>query len=181
MPEIWVLLALSAVILYGASQVIGKLAIDSLAAPTMVAVNFLVSMPVYLLFFLCFLLSLGSFRVGFEYIIFGLVAALLGRAGYYTYLEALERGPVMIVGSVTAAYPAIITILAITLLGESLTTIQGVGVSIVIISMIGLSFSHSVSKGGTIFSRLSLILSILTLVLWGVWGIFVKLALKDCR
>ncbi len=175
MPEIWVLLALSAVVLYGVSQVIGKLAIDSIAAPSMVAVNFLVSMPVYLIFFLCFLLSLGSFQIGPEYIVFGIVAALLGRAGYYTYLEALERGPVMIVGSITAAYPAIITILAITLLGESLSAIQSVGVSIVV----GLSFSHGGSKSASGFTRLSLILSIITLVLWGVWGIFVKLALRE--
>lgn len=179
MPEIWVLLALSAAVLYGISQAIGKSAIDSLTAPSMVAVNFLVSMPVYILFLFCFLLSLGSFRIGFEYIIFGLVAALLGRAGYYTYLEALERGPVMIVGSITAAYPAIITVLAITLLGESLTFIQAVGVSLVIVSMIGLSFSHGSSNSGTSFTRLSLILSIVTLVLWGVWGIFVKLALRE--
>ena len=70
-------------------------------------------------------------------------------------------------------------ILAITLLGESLTAIQGVGVSIVIVSMIGLSFSHSSSKGDTTFTRLSLIFSIITLILWGVWGIFVKLALRE--
>jgi len=179
MPEIWVLLALSAAVLYGISQAIGKLAIDSLTAPSMVAVNFLVSMPVCILFFFCFLLSLGSFRIGFEYIIFGLAAALLGRAGYYTYLEALERGPVMMVGSITAAYPAIITVLAITLLGESLTSVQAAGVSLVIVSMIGLSFSHGSSNSGTSFTRLSLILSIVTLVLWGVWGIFVKLALRE--
>jgi transporter family protein len=179
MPEIWILLALSAAVLYGISQAIGKLAIDSLTAPSMVAVNFLVSMPIYILFLFCFLLSLGSFRIGSEYIIFGLVAALLGRAGYYTYLEALERGPVMIVGSITAAYPAIITVLAITLLGESLTSVQAAGVSLVIVSMIGLSFSHGSSKGSTGFTRLSLILSIVTLILWGVWGIFVKLALRE--
>jgi len=136
-------------------------------------------MPIYILFLFCFLLSLGSFRIGSEYIIFGLVAALLGRAGYYTYLEALERGPVMIVGSITAAYPAIITVLAITLLGESLTSVQAAGVSLVIVSMIGLSFSHGSSKGSTGFTRLSLILSIVTLILWGVWGIFVKLALRE--
>jgi len=179
MPEIWVLLALSAAVLYGISQAIGKLAIDSLTAPSMVAVNFLVSMPVCILFFFCFLLSLGSFRIGFEYILFGLAAALLGRAGYYTYLEALERGPVMIVGSITAAYPAIIAVLAITLLGESLTSVQAAGVSLVIVSMIGLSFSHGSSNSGTSFTRLSLTLSIVTLVLWGVWGIFVKLALRE--
>jgi len=179
MPEIWILLALSAAVLYGISQAIGKLAIDSLTAPSMVAVNFLVSMPVYILFLFCFLLSLGSFQIGSEYIIFGLVAALLGRAGYYTYLEALERGPVMIVGSITAAYPAIITVLAITLLGESLTSVQAAGVSLVIVSMIGLSFSHGSSNSGTSFTRLSLTLSIVTLVLWGVWGIFVKLALRE--
>ena len=85
----------------------------------------------------------------------------------------------MIVGSITAAYPAIITVLAITLLGESLTSIQAVGVSLVIMSMIGLSFSHGSSKGSTNFTRLSLILSIVTLILWGVWGIFVKLALRE--
>ena len=179
MPEIWILLALSAAVLYGISQAIGKLAIDSLTAPSMVAVNFLVSMPIYILFLFCFLLSLGSFRIGSEYIIFGLVAALLGRAGYYTYLEALERGPVMIVGSITAAYPAIIAVLAITLLGESWTSVQAAGVSLVIVSMIGLSFSHGSSKGSTGFTRLSLILSIVTLILWGVWGIFVKLALRE--
>ena len=85
----------------------------------------------------------------------------------------------MIVGSITAAYPAIITVLAITLLGESLTSVQAAGVSLVIVSMIGLSFSHGSSNSGTSFTRLSLILSIVTLILWGVWGIFVKLALRE--
>lgn len=178
MPETWILLALAAVVLYGVAQVIGKVAIGSLAAPAMVAINFLVTMPIYVLFLLCFIATASSFQVAPVFIVFGLLAAFFGRAGYYTYLEALERGSVTVVGSITAAYPAIITVLAITLLGETLTLLQAAGVGVIILGMVGLSYSHGLSGNAHGLNRQALIMSIITLILWGVWGVFVKLALS---
>jgi transporter family protein len=173
----WILIALAAAVLYGVAQAMGKHVIDKLSAPMMVFINFVVTMPIYILFLAAFLLSTGPWMSSIEPILFGLIAALLGRAGYYTYLEAVERGPVMIVGSITAAYPAIITILAITLLHEEITVLQGTGIAVIICGMIGLSLSHGDSAGKSRLSRASLILSLVTLAVWGVWGVFVKLAL----
>lgn len=171
------MLALTAATLYGVSQAMGKYVIDKLSAPMMVFINFVVTMPIYLLFLGAFLLSTGPWMAGVEPIFYGLVAALLGRAGYYTYLEAVEKGPVMIVGSITAAYPAIITILAITFLHETVTAVQAAGIAVIIGGLIGLSLSHEGSGSRSQLSRSSLVLSLVTLGIWGVWGVFVKKAL----
>ena len=178
MASEWILIALVAAVLYGVSQVAGKYVIDKLSAPMMVSINFVVTMPIYIVFLIAFILGLGPWLTSIEPVIYGLMAALLGRAGYYLYLEAVERGPVMIVGSITAAYPAIITVLAITLLHEDITMLQGFGIAVITCGMIGISLSHDSSSGRTL-SRTSLILSFLTLAVWGVWGVFVKLALDS--
>ena len=178
MASEWILIALVAAVLYGVSQVAGKYVIDKLSAPMMVSINFVVTMPIYIVFLIAFIIGLGPWLTSIEPVIYGLIAALLGRAGYYLYLEAVERGPVMIVGSITAAYPAIITVLAITLLHEDITMLQGFGIAVITCGMIGISLSHDSSSGRTL-SRTSLILSFLTLAVWGVWGVFVKLALDS--
>ena len=178
MASEWILIALVAAVLYGVSQVAGKYVIDKLSAPMMVSINFVVTMPIYIVFLIAFIIGLGPWLTSIEPVIYGLIAALLGRAGYYLYLEAVERGPVMIVGSITAAYPAIITVLAITLLHEDITMLQGIGIAVITCGMIGISLSHDSSSGRTL-SRTSLILSFLTLAVWGVWGVFVKLALDS--
>lgn len=177
MIEIWLIFALVAALLYGISQAVGKFVIDRLSAPMMIFLNFIVTMPVYLFFLAMFLIKVSSWPVDLEAIGLGLLAALFGRAGYYTFLEAVERGPITIVGSLTAAYPAIITILAITLLGETVTAMQAFGVAVIICGMIGLSYSRGGSTGRAALTRASLIFSLITLALWGIWGIFVKLTL----
>jgi len=172
-------MALLAVFLYGISQVIGKFAIRTLTPPNMVTINFLFTMPVYIALLLGSFLFIELGDVRLSYVIMGLLAAVFGRAGYYTYLEALKSGPVMVVGSITAAYPAIITVLAITVLGETITATQGVGITVILLGMIGLSFSRGSTGSISEFTRASLIFSIITLLLWGAWGIFAKVALTE--
>jgi len=81
------------------------------------------------------------------------------------------------VGSITAAFPAITALLAVTVLHEEISWINGLGIVIIIASMIGLSFTHGRSSERTGFSKTALILSITTLLIWGFGGIFIKLAL----
>jgi drug/metabolite transporter (DMT)-like permease len=81
------------------------------------------------------------------------------------------------VGSITAAFPAITAVLAVTLLGEELGAVKALGVLVIVVSMVALSYNHGRGVNGSAFSRSSLVLSVATLVIWGVGGVFIKLAL----
>lgn len=177
MADISVVLALISLLIYGATQVIAKAVVRNLDATSMVALNFVISLPIYVFLLGCSVLFWGEYVDHLEYVLYGLIGASTARGGYYIYLEALERGAVSMVGSISAAFPALTAILAVTLLGEDITVLNGVGISVIIVSMVALSFSHGKIEGDSTFSRTSLLLSLSTFFIWGVGGIFIKLAL----
>jgi uncharacterized membrane protein len=172
-----ILLALCSLSIYGLTQVIAKAAVGSLDSTRMVALNFVVSVPIYVFLFVCAVVLWGGYLDNLEYVLYGLIGASTARGGYYIYLEALERGAVSMVGSITAAFPAITAVLAVTMLGESLGLVNGIGITIIISSMVALSLLQGRSTNGTAFNRASLALSIATLLIWGFGGIFIKMAL----
>lgn len=170
-------LALCSLALYGITQVIAKFALRSIEATSMVAVNFLVSLPVYIFILGGALVFWNDYLNNLTYVVFALIGASTARGGYYIYLEALERGSVSMVGSVTAAFPAITAVLAVTFLGERPTLVSAVGITVIVGSMVLLSHQQSRSNGDSAFSRSALVLSVATLLIWGFGGIFIKLAL----
>jgi len=177
MFEPWLLFALVAVFMYGTSQAIVKVALGDISVAKLIIINFIITMPIYLAFLLASSVQIDLSQFGLQMITIGFLAALLGRAGYYTYLEALESGPVTIVGSITAAYPAIITILALTILRESITPVQAIGVVLVIGGIVALSYSVNGQGGEKKLSRRAVFYCAATLAIWGVWGLFAKMAL----
>ncbi|UCE91648.1 MAG: DMT family transporter [Methanobacteriota archaeon] len=179
MIEDAIALALCALVLYGLDQVIAKAVVRSLDATSMVAVNLVVSLPIFVFIFAGAALLWGEYLTHLEYVLYGLIGASTARGGFYIYLEALERGAVSLVGSITAAYPALTALLAITFLGEKLGLLSYLGISMIIASMAALSFTHrDTTEGVTRFSRSSLLLSLATFLSWGVGAIFIKMALE---
>jgi transporter family protein len=179
MIEDAVALALCALVIYGLDQVIAKAVVRSLDATSMIAINFVVSMPIFVFIFAGAVLLWGEYVSHLEYVLYGLIGASTARGGFYIYLEALERGAVSMVGSITAAYPALTALLAITFLGEKLSLLSGLGISLIIASMAALSFTHGRAKEGVPgFSRSSLMLSLATFLSWGAGAIFIKMALE---
>ncbi|HUV61323.1 MAG TPA: DMT family transporter [Thermoplasmata archaeon] len=172
-----ILLALCSLVIYGLTQVIAKAAVGSLDSTRMVALNFLVSIPIYVFLFVCAVVIWGGYLDNLEYVFYGLIGASTARGGYYIYLEALERGAVSMVGSITAAFPAITAVLAVTMLGERLGVVNSIGITIIICSMIALSLLQGRSAENAGLSRISLVLSVVTLLIWGFGGIFIKMAL----
>jgi len=172
-----ILLALCSLVIYGFIQVIAKAAVGSLDSTRMVALNFLVSIPIYVFLFVCAVVIWGGYLDNLEYVFYGLIGASTARGGYYIYLEALERGAVSMVGSITAAFPAITAVLAVTMLGERLGVVNSIGITIIICSMIALSLLQGRSAENAGLSRISLVLSVVTLLIWGFGGIFIKMAL----
>jgi len=173
-----ILLALTALLVYGLTQVLAKRTVGTINSTSMVAVNFLVTLPIYIVFLVATLVLLDAETLELEYFLYALVGASTARGGYYLYLEALEKGAVTMVGSITAAYPAITAVLAITVLGEDIKVVNGLGIVVIIASMIGLSYMHGRSSGEHGFSRSALVLSMVVLLVWGFGGVFIKLSLS---
>jgi len=169
--------ALCSLAIYGVTQVIAKAAVGSLNAESMVALNFLASVPVYVFILFGALVLWGEYLDHLEYVLYALIGASTARGGYYIYLEALEKGDVSMVGSITAAFPAITAVLAVALLGEDLSLVKAAGITLIIASMVALSYSHGRRASGAKVTRSSLLLSLTTMVIWGVGGVFIKLAL----
>jgi len=162
-----VALALCSLLIYGLTQVLAKAAVKSVTATSMVAVNFFVSVPIYLVFLAATLLLVDRSLLKPEYIFYALIGASTARGGYYIYLAALEKGSVTMVGSISAAYPAITATLAVLVLKEPLGPVNALGIAVIIASMVALSYEHGGQTGRMGFSRIALILSLTTFAVWG--------------
>lgn len=172
-------LAFCSLVIYGATQVIAKQVVRSMNATSMVAINFLVSIPIYVAILISALVFVDWGEIHFEYVVFAIIGASTARGGYYLYLESLEKGSVTMVGSITAAFPAITALLTITILGERLGVINALGIAMVISCMVALSYSHGRSARESSLPRTALLLSIAVLLIWGFGGVFIKLALDE--
>jgi len=178
MTELWVPMALAAIVLYGTSQVAQKLALRDITAPQMITLSLFIAVPIYVVCLSPYLVSGEIAEIEPWALLLGLMAATFGQAGYYVYVEAAERGPISIVGSVTAAYPIMVIVVAILFLNEAPTHLQLSGVLLVTCSMIALTFVHGSGGRDSRPSGGYFVLCVITVTLWGLWAIFTKLTLN---
>ncbi len=105
----------------------------------------------------------------------GVLAYILDGIGWIFYFESIIAGPITIVGTLSAAYPALTVLFARGFLGESLLSIQYVGVALVIGGCLGLSYSPP-EKSSKKTNRRWIPLSFFALVLWASAQTIVKYA-----
>jgi drug/metabolite transporter (DMT)-like permease len=105
----------------------------------------------------------------------GLLAYLLDGAGWLFYFQAIVHGPIAIVGTLSAAYPALTVLFARLFLGEALSRLQYMGVALVIGGCIGLSYAPE-APGAPKIDRRWIPLSFISLLLWGASSTLVKAA-----
>lgn len=65
-----------------------------------------------------------------------ILTGMLGFVGAFCFLNAVSKGPLAIVATVSALYPAVSVILAALLLHETLTVKQGIGIVLALLAMI---------------------------------------------
>jgi drug/metabolite transporter (DMT)-like permease len=104
---------------------------------------------------------------------FCILAYLLDGAGWLLYFQAIVHGPIAIVGTLSAAYPALTVLFARFFLGEALSALQYAGVVLVIGGCLGLSYAPSPPGSRQINPRW-IPLSFIALVLWGTSGTLLK-------
>jgi len=176
--EDWLILAITAIIMYGSSMAAQKLSLNTLSTATMIVFSLLIALPMFLIVLAALIINGDIWNIGLDYFIYGLLGATFGQAGYYTYVEAAKRGPISIVGSLTATYPAMVAVVAIVFLGETITPAQGFGVILVMVGIVTLSYSHGKSEDAKkATSKAYYAICVVTALLWGLWAIFTKFAL----
>ncbi len=109
---------------------------------------------------------------GQQFAFWGLLAYVLDGIAWIFYYQSLTYGPISIVGTLSAAYPALTVIFARTFLGENLTLMQGLGVAAVLFGCLALAWSPPDSKPAK--SGRWKFLAGAALVIWGVSGTLIR-------
>jgi len=163
--------------MYGSSMAAQKVALGGMSTATMIVFSLLIALPMFLVVLVALIINGEIFTLGWDFFAYGVVGATFGQAGYYTYVEAAKRGPISIVGSLTATYPAMVAVVAIIFLNEVPTIVQGIGVILVMIGIIALSYVHGKAEDKSVAKKGYYAICVVTVFLWGFWAIFTKLAL----
>ena len=69
-------------------------------------------------------------------IVFAIFTGMLGFLGAFCFLNAVSKGPVTLVATLSALYPVLTIVLATLILHETVTVRQGVGIALAMLSMI---------------------------------------------
>jgi drug/metabolite transporter (DMT)-like permease len=170
---VWLTPALTALLLYGLGQGLVKKWIGDIP-PGRFCLYYVLAVSVVNLGFYFTnghppLLVAGSLA----FVAFGVLAYLFDGLAWISYFQSIVLGPIAIVGTVSAAYPALTIIFARVFLGEQLTSLQYVALSLVIGGCLGLSYSPSEGETHST-GRRWIPLSLLALLCWGTSNTIIK-------
>jgi drug/metabolite transporter (DMT)-like permease len=170
---IWLIPTLSSLFLYGIGQGLVKKYIAEVP-PARFCLYFVVARAV---------LNLAYYALFHQQPLFGaqrddfaiacIVAYLLDGLGWLLYFQAIVHGPIAIVGTLSAAYPALTVLFARFFLAEALTLGQYAGVALVIGGCIGLSYAP-LAPGSRPIDRRWIPLSFAALLFWGCSSTLLK-------
>lgn len=107
--------------------------------------------------------------------LWGILAYVLDGIGWILYYQSIVYGPISIVGTLSAAYPALTVIFARAFLGEVLGARPLAGVVAVIAGCLALAYSPPEARGKPTRRRWMLLAGA-ALLIWGVNGTLIKYA-----
>ena len=163
---LWLTPALLALLLYGLGQGFVKMWIGEVA-PARFCLYFACARALVMG---CYFLANSHGPVlagqGRHLLAIGVLAYLLDGLGWIMYFQSIIAGPITIVGTLSAAYPAITIVFAHWFLGETLSPLQYVAVTLVIGGCIGLAYQPA-DAANKVTGRAWILLAFLALMLWG--------------
>jgi drug/metabolite transporter (DMT)-like permease len=174
---LWLIPTLTSLLLYGVGQGLVKKYISEVPPARFclyfVVAKIILNLGTFALFHRAPVLDPGGRMFG----LVGIGAYLLDGTGWLLYFQAIVHGPIAIVGTLSAAYPALTVLFAHLALGETLGRLQYLGVSLVIGGCLGLSYAPS-EPGSRPIDRRWIPLSFAALVLWGCSSTILKWAYR---
>ena len=168
----WLAPTLGALLAWGLAQGLVKKYIGEVSAASFCLYYAIANAVVNLAFWMFHDTPPAFAAEGQQFAFWGLLAYVLDGIAWIFYYQSLTYGPISIVGTLSAAYPALTVIFARAFLGEELTLTQGLGVAAVLLGCIALAWSPPGSKPAT--NKRWMILAGAALVIWGVSGTLIR-------
>lgn len=172
--ELWLIFALLTVVAYGLGEGLSKEPTVRLGSARMLLLHTGYSVPIYGSWFF---LGRGWESLSLTGVVLGVAAAACGAIGAALWFRAMETGNPSVVSGFTAAYPVITLAAAVIVLGESLLPVQLASIALLVTSATVLGSSEKADRA--FGSRSWVPAMVLTIVLWGAWGVFEKLAIDS--
>lgn len=167
------LLTLTVTLFFGIANVLEKVGTTGSGPGAMILLMGLVNGATWISWFLAFGDRLPSTAYSLSLAIGG---GLLAVGGAICFFEAIARVTVTIAGTVIAAYPCVTVIGSYALLDERLTSLQYVGVALIVLGVMGLSLKEGNSSAT--YTRLGIALAIASFLAYGLWGVTSKEAIR---
>jgi transporter family protein len=163
MELLWLPFSLATIFFYGVGQVLAKETRTNASSANYLLIF---SVHIFAIWGIYWLVTGNHDQHPMSSWIQAAVAAALSGGAYIAYYEALKRGKVSIVGTVAGAYAPWTVILALIFLGEDMSVAEGVGVALVVSSM--LVFSYSQGNGENKRTELlGILFALCSFLLWG--------------
>ncbi len=175
MELLWLPFSVATILFYGLGQVFAKETRTNISSANLLLIlgaNVFIMGIVYFIFFL----DPGSTYPVQTWLLAGAAAALSG-AGYIGFYESLKHGKVSIVGTVIGAYAPWTVILALFFLGESMSLIEGIGVTLVVAAM--LVFTYGGGNGEKRTERLGIAFALMAFFFFGTSAALAKGVMTD--
>jgi drug/metabolite transporter (DMT)-like permease len=172
--EPWLIFALLTVVAYGLGEGLSKEPTVRLGSARMLLLHTAYSVPIYATWFF---VGRGWETLSLTGAALGVAAAASGAIGAGLWFRAMETGNPSVVSGFTAAYPVITLAAAVMLLGESVLPVQLASIALLVLSATVLGSSEKADRVVGVRSWVPAM--ILTIVLWGAWGVFEKLAIDS--
>jgi drug/metabolite transporter (DMT)-like permease len=170
--ELWLSAALLTVVLYGLGEGLSKEPTVRLGPGRMLALYSLYSVPIYSIWFF---VGGGLAALNPTGIVLGAASALSGAIGNVLWFRALESGKASVVSGFTAAYPVVTVVAAVVGLGATLVPQEMVAIALLVAAAVLLGIVGH--EEGSAKGRAWVAPMLVAVVLWGIWGIFEKLAI----
>jgi len=172
--ELWFVLAILVVVLWGSDGIFAKLSTPKLGVARIAILMATVEVMMY---FVGFYLWRSNVPLSLEIVLLAEISCMIGMIGYLCYFESISDGQIAIVGTISAGYPALTVIGAIAFLSETLSVAQIFAVVAIIGGVIALSYEPNPGSQHAISKR-SVFFALLAFGFWGIWSLTSKMAIS---
>jgi len=162
----WLTPSIATLFLYGLAQGFARKYVEEVS-PARFCLFFIVARTIVALGYFAMTEHPPPFaEEGRSFLLVALLAYLLDGTAWVLYYKSILLGPITIVGTLSAAYPAPTILLAAVFLGERLDALQYVGVALVLFGCLGMAYEPG--EGKKTIHRSWIALALGALCLWAV-------------
>ncbi|UCE91475.1 MAG: DMT family transporter [Methanobacteriota archaeon] len=172
--QAWFLLSVSVTLFWGLSGVLAKYSTGRLGVAR---VALLIASVEGVMYSAAFLVLREPHHITLYEGIFASASCIVGVSGYLCYFESIMEGQVAIAGTISAAYPALTVIGAVLLLSEALGPLQAIGVAVIIVCVVAISYEPDRTAANAL-NRRSLLFASAAFFAWGAWSLSSKVAIE---